>query len=93
MLSLDQHPSSGTGSLLREGGARELPSRDAGSPAEEPQKLCSNTALGPGGPLSCVVKEESDVEQGLGEGLVLAGYVVLLPGETRGTVISRPRGN
>ena len=26
VLSLDQHPSSGTGSLLREGGTRELPS-------------------------------------------------------------------
>ncbi|XP_040099269.1 zinc finger protein 18 isoform X2 [Oryx dammah] len=42
------------------------PAGDAGSPAEEPQKLgLRNTALGPGGPLSCVVKEESDVEQGL----------------------------
>ncbi|MXQ89425.1 hypothetical protein E5288_WYG000862 [Bos mutus] len=42
------------------------PAGDAGSPAEEPQKLgLQNTAPGPGEPLSCVVKEESDMEQGL----------------------------
>ena len=61
------------------------PAGDTESPAEEPQKLgLRNTALGPGGPLSCVVKEESDVEQGLGEGRVLVVVCVLPPGETRG---------
>ncbi|OWK15230.1 ZNF18 [Cervus elaphus hippelaphus] len=48
------------------------PAGDTESPAEEPQELgLQNTALGPREPLSCVVKEESDAEQGPGEGWFL----------------------
>lgn len=58
---------------------------DAEPPAEEPQELgLQNTALGPREPLSCVVKEESDAEQGPGGGWFLALVCVLCPGESRG---------